>query len=43
LEDLSKRESAYINNNFGHGAAIEMITSILEISADLEHEPLASI
>ena len=43
LEDLSKRESAYINNNFGHGAAIATITSILEVSADLEHQPLASI
>ena len=43
LEGLSKRESAYINNNFGHGAAIEAITSILEINADLQHQPLASI
>ena len=43
LQDLSKSESAYINNNFGHAAAMETITSILKINADMQHQPMVSL
>jgi GT2 family glycosyltransferase/ubiquinone/menaquinone biosynthesis C-methylase UbiE len=43
LQDLSKRESSYINNNFGHAAAIATITSILKINTDIQHQSIASL
>ena len=39
LQNLSELGSAYINNNFGHGAAVNTITSILEINKNLKHQP----
>ena len=43
LQNLSKRESAYINDNFGHAAAIETIASILKINTDVQHQPMTSL
>jgi len=43
LQNLSELGSAYINNNFGHGAAVNTITSILEINKNLKHQPAVSL